>query len=70
VAHAPAATRLRTEETATEIDEVAAAAPAMPEKVAASGGQVELTKPANWGSMSKNAKTNWKQNNAKHKGNT
>ena len=37
---------------------------------APSPGQVGLVKPANWGSMSKSAKTQWKQKRAKHKGNT
>jgi hypothetical protein len=45
--HAPAFTRPRTGETATEIGAAAAAALAMPGRGAASGGQVELTKPAN-----------------------
>jgi hypothetical protein len=41
---------------ATEIGAAAAVAQAMLEKGAASGGQVELTKPANWDSMSQRAK--------------
>ena len=35
-----------------------------------SPGQVELTKPENWASMSKREKCTWKKNRAKHKGNT
>ena len=66
-AHAFAATRPRAEETATEIGAAAAVAPAMPGNGAASGGQVELTKPADWDSMSKVAKKHWKKNRAKHK---
>ena len=62
--------RPRTEETATEIDEAAAVAPVMRERVAASGGRVELTKPANWNSMNRTAKKNWKKTRAKHKGDT
>ena len=45
-------------------------ADAMLERGAASGGQVELTKPANWDSMSQAAKKGWKKKRAKHKGGT
>jgi hypothetical protein len=40
----------------------------MLERGAASGGQVELTKPANWDSMSQAAKKGWKKKRAKRKG--
>ena len=33
-------------------------------------GQVQLTKPANWGSMSQRAKKHWKTKQAKHKRNS
>ena len=65
-AHDYAATRPRTEETATEAGAAAAVASAMPERGAASGGQVELTKPANWDSMSRSARRHWKKNRSKH----
>ena len=66
-AHVSPVTRPRTEETATELGAAAAAALAVPGREAASGGQVELTKPANRDSMSKRAKTDWKKKRAKHK---
>ena len=69
-AHAFAATRPRTEETATETGAAVACDQAMPGSGATSGGQVELTKPANWDSMSKTAKKDWKRKRAKHKGST
>jgi hypothetical protein len=69
-AYVSAVTSPRTEETATEIDAAAAVAQAMPGNGAASGGQVELTKPTNWDSMSQRAKKYWKKTRAKHKGNT
>jgi hypothetical protein len=50
---------------ATEVGAAASAALAMPGRGAASGGQVELTKPANWDSMSKAAKKNWKKESGK-----
>ena len=70
-ANVSAVTRPRTEETATEFGAAAAAALAMPGNGAASGGQVELTKPADWDYMSMTArKKNWKRSRAKHKGKT
>jgi hypothetical protein len=65
--HASAATRPRTEETATEICAAVAGDQAMPGSGAASRGQVELTKPANWGSMSKTSRNHWMRNRAKQK---
>jgi len=55
-AYVSAATRPRTEETATEPGAAAAVIQAMPGSGAASGGQVELTKLANWDSMSRKSK--------------
>jgi hypothetical protein len=55
---------------ATEIGAAASVTPAMPGNGAASGGQVELKKPANWDSMSQKEKCNWKKRRAKHKRNT
>jgi hypothetical protein len=66
-AHDYTATRPRTEEIVTKIDAAAAVAPAMPGRVAASGGQVELTEPANWDSMSRKSKAYWKKKRAKYK---
>jgi hypothetical protein len=61
-----AATRPRTEETATEVSAAAAVAPARPGRGAASGGQVELTKQADWDSMSRPPRKKWKKNRAQH----
>jgi hypothetical protein len=55
-AHDYTATRPRKKEMATEIGAAAAVAPKIPGSEAASGGQVELTKPANWNSMSQRPK--------------
>ena len=65
-AHNYTATISRTKDMATETGAAAAVAQAMLETGAASGGQVELTKPANWGSMSLSARRHWKKNRSKH----
>jgi hypothetical protein len=67
--NASAATRPRTEETATKVGAAAEVDPTRHERVAASGGQVELTRPGNWDFMNQAAKKNRRKTRAKHKRN-